>query len=58
MMKKLLAVLLCAAPLAGCGFTPLYGENSLAAAPDGRFVVIVWESRSKTEPVLMAEILR
>ena len=34
MMKKLLAVLLCAAPLAGCGFTPLYGENSLAAAPD------------------------
>ena len=32
-MKKLLAILLCALPLASCGFTPLYGEHGVAAAP-------------------------
>ena len=37
---------------------PKGSAASLAAAPDGGFVVIVWESRSKTEPALMAEILR
>ena len=31
---------------------------SAAAAPDGRFAVIVWESGSKDAPVLKAEILR
>lgn len=31
---------------------------SAAAAPDGRFAVIVWESGSKETPVLKAEILR
>ena len=31
---------------------------SAAAAPDGRFTVIVWESGSKDAPVLKAEILR
>ena len=31
---------------------------SLAAAPDGSFAVIVWESGSKDAPVLKAEILR
>ena len=31
---------------------------SAAAAPDGRFTVIVWESGSKEAPVLKAEILR
>ena len=37
---------------------PKGSAASLAAAPDGRFVVIVWESLSKTEPALMVEILR
>ncbi len=31
---------------------------SLAASPDGRFAVIVWESGSKEAPVLKAEIMR
>ena len=34
------------------------GAASTAAAPDGRFTVIVWESGSKDAPVLKAEILR
>ncbi len=34
------------------------GAASLAAAPDGSFAVIVWESGSKDAPVLKAEIVR
>ena len=54
--KAGLALKACGEPLRV--LDPKGSAASLAAAPDGRFVVIVWESRSKTEPALMAEILR